>query len=54
MSPSAVRPHGAANGHFDDDLDLSIVGLGVEYPPYRVGPEALEILAERHYPDSTA
>ncbi|KAL9115042.1 MAG: hypothetical protein Q9187_007368 [Circinaria calcarea] len=54
MSPSAVQPHSAANGHFDDDLDLSIVGLGVEYPPHRVGPEALEILAERHYPDSTA
>ena len=53
MSPSAVR-HSTASDHFKDDLNLSIVGLGVEYPPTRVGPDALEILAKRHYPDSPA
>ena len=53
MSPSAM-PHTATNGLFENDLDLSIVGIGVEYPSHRVGPEALEILAERHYSQCTA
>ncbi|MCJ1478160.1 hypothetical protein MMC13_006836 [Lambiella insularis] len=53
MSPSAV-PHSTASDHFKDDLNLSILGLGVDYPSFRNGPEALETLARRHYPDSTA
>ncbi|KAL8751315.1 MAG: hypothetical protein Q9184_006106 [Pyrenodesmia sp. 2 TL-2023] len=53
MSPSAV-PTSTANGHFENDLNLSLVGLGVEYPPFLVGPEALETLANRFYPPSTA
>ncbi|MCJ1368822.1 hypothetical protein MMC20_000029 [Loxospora ochrophaea] len=53
MSPSAVCGS-TANDHFNDDLSLSIVGLGVEYPPFSIGPEALETLAERYYPPSMA
>lgn len=65
MSPSVVPnsnlnghsngvSNGTSNGHFTNDLNLSILGLGVEYPPYRVGPEALQTLAERFYPSSPA
>lgn len=53
MSPS-VTSHITADDLFDDGLNLSIVGLGVQYPPYRVGPDALETLARRYYPDSNA
>ena len=53
MSPSAV-PVSTANDRFDNDLDLSIVGIGVEYPPFRVGSDALETLAKRYYPESPA
>ncbi|KAL8831294.1 MAG: hypothetical protein Q9191_000950 [Dirinaria sp. TL-2023a] len=53
MSPSAL-PNGTANGHLTSDLNLSILGLGVEYPPYRVGPDALQTIAERYYPESPA
>lgn len=65
MSPS-VMPNGSvngrANGHTEERVDqhcaealhLSILGIGVEYPPYRVGPEALQTLADRHYPKSPA
>lgn len=61
MSPSVVpnghcngTSNGTANGHFTNDLNLSILGLGVEYPPFRVGPEAVQTLAERFYPPSPA
>lgn len=53
MSPSAV-PHSTASDHFKDDLNLSILGLGVDYPIHENGPDVLEILARRHYPDSIA
>ena len=53
MSPSAI-PHSTASDHFKDGLNLSILGLGVDYPPVRNGPEGLEIIANRHYPESTA
>lgn len=53
MSPSAV-PAPTAKGHFENDLNLSLLGLGVEYPPFLVGPEALETLANRFYPPSPA
>ena len=46
--------HEKVNGHRTEALNLSIVGIGVEYPPYRVGPEALQTLADRHYPKSPA
>ncbi|KAI4133289.1 MAG: hypothetical protein LQ338_000347 [Usnochroma carphineum] len=54
MSPSAVPNSTANNGQFATDLNLSLVGLGVEYPPFLVGAEALETLANRYYPPSTA
>jgi hypothetical protein len=36
------------------DLNLSITGLGVEYPPFLLEPSALDTLCTRHYPDSPA
>lgn len=36
------------------DLNLSIVGLAAEYPPHSLPPKALEILAEKFYPDTAA
>lgn len=53
MSPSAV-PSSTSHGHFKSDLNLSLQGLGVEYPPFLVGPEALETLANRFYPPTAA
>lgn len=53
MSPSAV-PSGTSHDQFESGLNLSLLGLGVEYPPFLVGPEALETLANRFYPPSTA
>jgi len=53
MSPTALNGS-TAHDRFDNNLCLAILGLGVEYPPYRVGPEALETLAHRYYPDSLA
>jgi hypothetical protein len=53
MSPSVV-PRSTATDHFEDDLNLSILGLGVDYPPIRNGPEKLEVIANRHYPKTTA
>lgn len=53
MSPSAV-PSSASHGHFQSDLNLSLRGLGVEYPPFLLGPEALDTLANRFYPPSAA
>ncbi len=53
MSPTAVNGT-TAHDRFEDDLNLSILGLGVEYPPFQLGPEALETLAKRFYPPSTA
>lgn len=57
MAPAATSNghiNGYTNGHAKDDLNLSILGIGVEYPPCRVGPDALETVAARHYPDSIA
>ncbi len=53
MSPSAVH-NSTGHDRFADDLNLSIVGLGVDYPPFSLGPDALETLANRFYPPSTA
>ncbi|KAL8697642.1 MAG: hypothetical protein Q9201_007026 [Fulgogasparrea decipioides] len=53
MSPSAV-PTDTTHGSFESDLNLSLLGVGVEYPPFLLGPEALETLANRYYPPTTA
>jgi fungal type III polyketide synthase len=55
MSPSRDEtdaPRGAI-GTFGD-LDLSVIGIGVEYPPYKLGPQALDTLCKRHYPETPA
>ncbi len=44
----------AAHNSFGADLGLSIIGLGAQYPPYSLKPDALEILSSRYYPDSPA
>lgn len=36
------------------DLNLSIIGLGTEYPPHPLDPSCLNTLVKRHYPDSPA
>ncbi|KAH8684230.1 thiolase-like protein [Tricladium varicosporioides] len=35
-------------------LNLSIIGMGTEYPPFSLDSKALDILTKRHYPDSPA
>ncbi len=45
--------HNGTNVQFGE-LNLSITGIGVEYPPYLLDPEALDTLCKRHYPDSPA
>ncbi|KAF7924947.1 uncharacterized protein EAE98_007035 [Botrytis deweyae] len=44
----------SANQHGFGNLNLSIVGLGVEYPPFLLEPSDLDTLTKRHYPDSPA
>jgi type III polyketide synthase len=53
MSPSAVNTN-INSDQFASDLNLTILGLGVEYPPFSLGPEALETLANRFYKKSIA
>ncbi|KAK4230123.1 peroxisomal biogenesis factor 11-domain-containing protein [Podospora fimiseda] len=36
------------------DLGLSILGLGVQYPPHSLSSNALEVLAKKYHPDSPA
>jgi type III polyketide synthase len=37
-----------------EDLGLSILGLGTEYPPHSLKPNSLEVLSKRFYPESPA
>lgn len=37
-----------------EELGLSILGLGTQYPPHSLKPDALDILSKRYYPDSPA
>jgi type III polyketide synthase len=41
----------ASSGPFRE-LGLSIVGLGVQYPPHQLKPDAIDTLAKRFYPES--
>ncbi|TVY17393.1 putative polyketide synthase 1 [Lachnellula arida] len=43
-----------ATGKHFGDLNLSITGIGIEYPPHFLDPKALDTLCQRHYPDSPA
>ncbi len=36
------------------DLDLAVIGIGVEYPPHKLAPDALDTLCKRHYPETPA
>lgn len=37
-----------------EELGLSIVGLGTQYPPYSIKPAELDVLSGRFHPDSPA
>ncbi|KAK4130946.1 polyketide synthase [Trichocladium antarcticum] len=37
-----------------EELGLSIVGLGTQYPPYSIKPAELDVLSRRFHPDSPA
>jgi type III polyketide synthase len=41
-------------GTFKANLNLSITGIGVSYPPHQLTPSVLDTLCERHYPDTPA
>lgn len=43
----------AAQAEFED-LGLSILGLGTQYPPCDLKADALEVLGKRFHPDSPA
>ena len=47
-----LPPRSGSNGA--GRLDLSIVGLGTQYPQHELDAKAFEILARRHYPDTPA
>lgn len=49
MSPSTTT----SSNEFGD-LNLSITGLGVEYPPFLLEPSALDMLCKRHYQETPA
>lgn len=52
MSPSRDTQN-ATSKQFGD-LNLSITGLGTEYPPHQLDPACLNTLVSRHYPNSPA
>ncbi|KAI9680708.1 MAG: hypothetical protein M1817_004148 [Caeruleum heppii] len=55
MSPAILETEDQVNGHSPSpNLNLRILGVGTEYPPYQVGPDALETIAERFYPQSSS
>lgn len=43
----------AASAEFED-VELSILGLGTQYPPHALKPNSLDVLSKRFYPDSPA
>jgi len=52
MAASANIPNGNSNEF--GELNLSITGLGVEYPPFLLEPSDLDTLCARHYPESAS
>ncbi|KAI9801023.1 MAG: hypothetical protein M1825_003557 [Sarcosagium campestre] len=44
----------STDGSQDAPLNLQILGIGIEYPPYQFRPEDLDTLANRFYPPSAA
>jgi len=43
-----------ATGKRFGNLNLSITGIGIEYPVHLLDAKALDTLCQRHYPDSPA
>lgn len=43
----------AATGSFEE-LGISILGVGSEYPPYGLKPDEVQKLGEKYYPESPA
>jgi fungal type III polyketide synthase len=43
-----------ADSDMAGDLGLSILGVGVQYPPHSLKPSAVEEIAKKYYPDSEA
>ncbi|EPS43623.1 hypothetical protein H072_2363 [Dactylellina haptotyla CBS 200.50] len=37
---------------FPEDMNLRVMGIGVEYPPHKVVPKDLETIAQKHYPQT--
>ncbi|KAI9654464.1 MAG: hypothetical protein M1829_000920 [Trizodia sp. TS-e1964] len=62
MSPGVLDSSSGADGNSaasmampaPSGLDLGILGLGTEYPPFQIPPDDLETLARRFHPDSPA
>ncbi|PBP18793.1 chalcone and stilbene synthase domain-containing protein [Diplocarpon rosae] len=50
---SARDIHHGTNHQFGE-LNLSITGIGVEYPPHLLDPKCLDTICERHYSESPA
>lgn len=50
-SPGKADLGSATFGTFGD-LNLSIIGIGAEYPPFQLDAPALNTLVKRHYPES--
>ena len=50
MSPALAPPVPEPS----PELNLHIVGIGVEYPTTSLPPDGISILAARHYPESPA
>ena len=43
----------AAQAEFED-LGLSVLGLGTQYPPHDLKADAIEVLSSRFHPESPA
>ncbi|KAI9805692.1 MAG: hypothetical protein M1833_005185 [Piccolia ochrophora] len=54
MSPGLDTNGVTADHDFDNHLNLRILGIGVEYPPYQLRAPDLDTLAARYYPSSPA
>ena len=52
MSPSRDTQNATRNQF--GDLNLSVIGLGTEYPPHQLDPACLNTLVSRHYPTTPA
>ncbi|KAF3916294.1 hypothetical protein ABW21_db0202785 [Orbilia brochopaga] len=51
---SAVEEEDEEEEHemFPEDMALRIMGIGVQYPPYKIRPRDLQVIAEKYYPQT--